>query len=217
MPKSTALAIIKGNNDLIDIDFLMQFPQKAANVVGPLLKKCDLPTYQHFLYMMYHYTMDSERKLHYAASKSDNKELRDYFEHMAKEERGHYIIAQKDYEEFGLTIDDKSTPKSVADFDKFWYTLGNQDCNEFIGALFVFESVADLVGAEIVGLIQRLKLTKRQSRWLTVHAEADHDHGDEAKEMCLKYGPNNPDALVAAAGKATEMWCEVFRQALTPQ
>lgn len=194
---------------------LFPYPQQAADTVRPLLTGCNLAGYKHFLAMMYHYTKDSENKLHFAAEHSPMAELKEYFHHMAKEERGHYLLALKDYEGFGEHFDTETVPASVKAFNDFWYKLGQKDCNEFLGALYVFESVASLVGDEIKSLIVRLELTKKQCRWLAVHAEADVGHGDEAAEMCRKYLHRNPQALQQAAAEATRRWSAVFVDAFT--
>jgi hypothetical protein len=207
---------IKSSQDInILLSQLHTYPQKAAANVKPLLQKCNIEEYKHFLYMMYHYTRDSENKLYFAAEQSNDLELKQYFNTMAHEERGHYLLALKDYEGLGGDIDTETLPSSVRDFNDFWYGLGQKDCNEFLGALYVFESVASLVGNEIKDLIQRLKLTKKQYRWLAVHAEADEGHGNAAKEMCIKYIHRNPSALVNAASGATERWSAVFVNAFT--
>jgi pyrroloquinoline quinone (PQQ) biosynthesis protein C len=189
---------------------LSPYPQHAADTVRPLLMRCTIDGYKHFLYMMYHYTKDSENKLHFAAEKSPLPELKQYFNHMAKEERGHYLLALKDYEALGGQIDTETVPESVKAFNQFWYKLGQGDCNEFLGALYVFESVASLVGDEIKSLIMRLKLKKTQCRWLSVHAEADEGHGQEAADMCAKYIQRNPQALIKAAAEASQKWSAVF-------
>ena len=194
---------------------LLPYPQQAADIVRPLLNSCTLEGYKHFLYMMYHYTKDSENKLNFAAEKSSLSDLKQYFGNMAKEERGHYILALKDYEALGGHIDIETMPISVKNFNDFWYRLGQRDCNEFLGALYVFESVASLVGDEIKALIKRLQVTKKQCRWLAVHAEADIEHGDEAAQMCIKYLHRNPQALLDAATQATDMWCAVFIDAFS--
>lgn len=194
---------------------LLPFPHQAADAVRPLLRGCTLEGYKHFLYMMYHYTKDSENKLYFAADQSPIPELKEYFTHMAKEERGHYLLAMRDYEALGGSMDMTGVPASVKDFNDFWYQLGAKDCNEFLGALYVFESVASLVNEEIKELVMRLKLTKTQSRWLSVHAEADVGHGDEAAHMCIKYFDRNPYAMIDAAAQATVKWSAVFVNAFS--
>lgn len=188
---------------------------RAAEAVRPYLQTTTLEGYKKFLHMMYHYTLDSENKLRVAASKSDTEELKEYFLHMADEERGHYLLAQRDYEEFGLQINTEIMPAEVKAFNDFWYSLGSRNCNEYAGALFVFEGVADHVAKDIADLVQRLQLTKRQSRWFLVHVEADHEHGSAALEICKKYGANDPEAILQAAQNAEKKWIEVFTHAFT--
>lgn len=204
-------AVISSN----PLEVLPQYPQAAANTLKPLLQRATMHEYKHFLYMMYHYTKDSANKLIYAADCAETDELKAYFIDMSREERGHYLLAQRDYEALGLEMDTENKPGVVEEFDNFWYSLGKQDFNEFVGALYVFESVADLVGNEVAALVKRLKLSKTQARWLNIHIEADHDHGKEALNMCEKYIDRNPNAMIKAADAASKRWSAVFVEAFS--
>ncbi len=211
MPSNTARKIDPHDDHAFDT--LLQYTMVCADAVRPLLKSATIQSYKRFLNMMYHYTFDSERKCLHAAEQTDSPELRDYFLHMAKEERGHYLLAEKDLEGFGESVDKTTRPDAVKEFDDFWYGLGKKDPNEFTGALLVFEGIADQVGEEVVNLIARLDLNKKQSRWLRVHVEADHSHGAEAVAICKRYYMNNPTAMHDAAAEASRRWSEVFTTA----
>ncbi len=191
-----------------------QYPLLAADASRTYLKKADLENYKNFLKMMYYYTLDSENKLQYAADHSALPELRDYFLQMKKEETNHFLLAQKDYENFGETIDENYKPPVVTAFDDFWYSIGKSDSAEFVGALYVFESIADHVKDDIKEMLTRLNITGKQSRWLRVHVEADQEHGAEAYENCQKYIARAPEAVLAAAQEAQERWIAVFKEAL---
>ncbi|MES2985292.1 MAG: iron-containing redox enzyme family protein [Pseudomonadota bacterium] len=194
---------------------LPSFPVSIANELRPLLEKADIETYKHFLSTMYHYTYRAEEQLTHARDLCSDPELFKYFDIMAKEERGHYLLAKKDFEEFGGNVETTERPASVKNFQDYWYALGTDNVNEFVGAMYVFENVASALAREIIDMMKRLELTKRQSRWLRVHLEADVGHGDEALQMCEKYVGDNPEAMLRAAEYGTEEWAAVFKYAFS--
>lgn len=194
---------------------IVELPKQIAAQLVPFLEKADIEVYKHFLKTMYHYTKDAEPQLQHARDLCPNEELHEYFDTMAKEERGHYLLAKKDYEEFGEDVTASAEPPQVERFKHYWYGLGKADINEFVGAMYVFENVAAAVGREVVAMMQRLELTKRQSRWLRVHLEADIGHGDEAFGMCKKYVSRNPSAMLEAAQIGAVEWANVFKHAFS--
>src|SRR5690242_10145274 len=107
----------KADDSVFQLSLLPQYPQRAAEALKPLLERATMEEYKHFLFMMYHYTKDSGNKLIYAAEKSESPELKKYFLQMAKEERGHYLLAKRDYEGFGLVLDETKKPSVVDEFD----------------------------------------------------------------------------------------------------
>lgn len=184
------------------------YAQKAADAVRPCLNNGDLAGYKRFLNMMYHYTLTSGEKLKAIANNSPNQELRDYFNHMCLEEQHHYMLAKQDLKGYGLTPDPE-TPQEVQEMNHFWASLSNQHINGYLGALYVFENIAEKVGDEVRGFVARLKLEKNQSRWLLIHAEADLDHGAEIKEVLGKYLVDNSAIALDSARKACDIWIAI--------
>ncbi len=197
------------------LNVLPSFPTRIAKELAPLMQKATLETYQHFLLTVYHYTYYAEEQLTHARDLCDDPILYAYFNQMAKEERGHYLLAKKDYEEFGLNVEDSIVPPFVENFRTYWYKLGSRNVNEFIGAMYVFESVAILVAKHAIDIMQRLELTRKQSRWLRVHLEADVGHGEEAFQMCKQYVDLDPAAMLEAAANGADEWMDVFRFAFS--
>ena len=197
------------------MSILPTFPVSIANELRPLLANADIATYRHFLSTMYHYTRNAEEQLTHARDMCADPILHKYFDIMAKEERGHYLLAKKDYEEFGDDVTITMPPSSVKKFQAYWYGLGQDNVNEFVGAMYVFENVAAALAREIIDMMQRLELTKKQTRWLRVHLEADVGHGDEAMQMCAKYVMDNPSAMLRAAEYGSEEWASVFKHAFS--
>lgn len=194
---------------------LPSLPIKIARDLAPLIEGASLPVYKHFLLTMYHYTRHAEEQLMHASESCSDIVLKKYFYHMAREERGHYLLAQRDYEEFGGSVEDMKAPASVKNFQDYWYSLGKDNVNEFVGAMYVFENVATAVAKDVIAMMARLELTRKQSRWLRVHLEADIGHGDEARQMCERYVADNPSAMLMAAEVGTEEWAAVFQFAFS--
>lgn len=187
---------------------LDEYAKKAADAVRKGLNNTDLEGYKRFLNMMYHYTLKSGDKLKAIADNSPNEELRDYFHHMYLEERNHYMLAKQDLKGYGLTPNPE-TPKEIQEMDKFWERLNGGHINGYLGALYVFENIADKVGDDIKEMFQRLNIQKDQRRWVAIHAEVDLDHGAEVKEILDRYLEENIDAAVKSAKEACDKWIAV--------
>ncbi len=190
------------------IEQLELYAKKAADAVRPGVKNADLEGYKRFLDMMYHYTLTSGDKLKAIAENSPDQELRNYFNHMYLEEKNHYMLAQQDLKGFGLTPS-KETPKEVQDMNKFWASLSGKHVNGYLGALYVFENIADKVGNEVKDMLTRLGVEKNQRRWLSIHLEADLDHGREIKEVLEKYLAQDTKTALEAAEEACVRWTAV--------
>jgi heme oxygenase len=173
------------------IEQLEAYAIDAANQIRSNLEKMDREEYMNFLDVMYHYTKGSWEKLTKIASVSHNEELKEYFQHMAKEERGHYILAQEDLRELGREVSSEEC-KEVTEFNTDWYNLAEKGVYGYLGALYVFENVAKHLPQEGKAMLARLNLKKTQARWISVHLEADLEHGQEIAEICTKYAADNP-------------------------
>jgi hypothetical protein len=197
------------------LDTIKSYSNEAALAVIPYLKKSDLETYKNFLNEMYHYTLKSGDKLMQASKASPNPELKDFFDHMFREERLHYVLAEQDLKGFGLKPNYEKTPQAVTDFNNFWESLGKGHFNGFLAALYIFENVAEKVADDIKGMIQRLEITEKQRRWLSLHSEADVEHGQLIGDLLAKYIDQDVDKSLAAAAEAKEKWIAVLESAFT--
>lgn len=201
---------------LPEITQLQSIPTQAALALKLCLDKADVEEYKHFLGVMYHYTRRSEYHLKQAAKHSHTDELRDYFEHMAAEEKNHYKLAEHDLKGYGLEVSEV-VPESVKDINNFWDSLETtQHGNGYIGIVYVFENIAKHIQSDIKDMLLRVQANGKQSRWLRVHAEADLDHGQEAEEIMLKYLPDNPKLLIETAQRASLLWIRLMQEAFSP-
>jgi hypothetical protein len=191
------------------LEKIKSYSQDAAEGIRPHLKKPSLKSYQNFLNGMYHYTLKSGDKLMAAANNAPNEELKEFFDHMFREERLHYILAEQDLKGFGLKPDYENTPQAVKDFNKFWDSLANGHFNGYLGALYVFENIADKVADDVKNFLKELDVNEKQRRWLSIHVEADEDHGRVAEDMLLKYLPGDIETAVNAAKEASIRWIAV--------
>jgi heme oxygenase len=194
---------------------LEKMAELVANDLRKPLLNANRNNYIHFLNMMYHFTLPSEAVLKRAAELSHTKELREYFLHMAKEERGHYVLAQEDLRGFGLEPS-KETPEEMIILSKAVDELHARDniC-AYLGAIFLCENVAKHLQKEGREMLQKLDLNKKQSRWVAVHLEADLEHGEEIKEICGKYVDTYGHDIIDGAKTIYKPWLNLFRSGLT--
>lgn len=93
--------------------------------------------------------------------------------------------------------------------------MGKGHFNGFLAALYIFENVAEKVADDIKGMIQRLEITEKQRRWLSIHSEADVEHGQLIGDLLAKYIDQDVDTSLAAAAEAKEKWIAVLESAFT--
>ncbi len=193
-------------------ELLDEFVIEAAGQIAPFIQLCDLEGYMHFLDTMYHYTLTSEAQLKTAAQRSPSEELQQYFVQQAKEERGHYLLAQRDLEGFGRSVS-LETPTTIIEYRHFWNDISHDDALKYLGAVYVFENISKYLAADCIALMKRLSLKKTQSRWLRVHLEADVHHGAEAEKICNAYLKSHAQEIISGAKDFGILWSAIFRDA----
>lgn len=192
------------------------YTESAAMAAKECLKNSGLEEYKHFLNTMYHYTKDTGRKATEASKNVHTDELKEFFLHFVEEEHWHYKLAIRDLQAFDLDVSQEA-PDAVIAFDAFWESLKGKHSNYYLGALYVFENIVKYVAEDTKAFIQRLGLQKDQSRWMSVHAEADIEHGEEVAEIMEKYILENPEAAINGAKEASLVWAGVMQEAFKQQ
>jgi hypothetical protein len=190
---------------------LENLSQKAAVAVGYFFTHdMNLERYKQFLNTMYHYTAKSSEMISYAGKLSHNDELKHYFDHMLKEEKGHYLLAKEDLKALDGEVS-VAIPQTVTDFHSKWFSLSD-NIYAYLGALYVFENIAKYVQIEGQALFDALGLTKTQKRWVAVHLQADLEHGAEIAELCGRYFAQNPESCLHGGKVMCDAWINVFTQ-----
>ena len=188
---------------------LEAYAKDTADKIRHNLESMNCDIYMNFLDVMYHYTKDSGNKLGKAASVAHTDELKDYFLHMAKDERGHYLLAQEDLRELGREVSPQEC-EEVIEFNANWQKLAEKGVYGYLGTLYVFENVAKYLQKEGKAMLGRMNLKKTQARWISVHLEADLDHGQEISDICAKYAADDPEAVLYGADIMRKSWVNVF-------
>ncbi len=203
------------NQDLNDpktayvMEELANLSKKAALAFqNKLHNDFDLEKYKAFLNIMYHYTSLSAEMIKYVGDLAKDQELKDYFHHMYKEEKNHYLLAAEDLSQLGSKVS-KEKPQTVLDFHNMWFSL-DKEVYGYLGAICVFENIAQHIQTEGKELYEKLGLTKGQRRWVAVHLEADLEHGQEINEVCAKYVGRNPEAVLKGGRAMCDSWINVF-------
>ena len=186
---------------------LERLPVAMAEAVKPHLGATSLAGYQRFLAAMVHYTRGSGERLRHAAAHAPSAELATFFDRLAREEAGHYRLAEADLAAFGGALGPSSggdVPAEVTAFHRFW--MESDEPATWLGALYVLESVGGHLGEAAATNLARLGLGRDQVRFVMVHLEADIEHGAEAAEHARRCLDGDGGRLLAAARYAAAFW-----------
>lgn len=190
-------------------------PKATAELVTPVMKDLGFDHYERFLNMMYHYTKKSGARLEWAAEHSPHEDLRAFFTKLAKEEAGHYRLAEADLKALGKTLQSDEPPAQVRDFERFWEGLGTQRFCGYLGALYVLENVGEHMQQAALGSLGMLPLKKEQVRFIMVHLQDDVEHGARTAALCEKYASVDGEAMLAGAEQASHFWASMLRAAFS--
>ncbi len=204
---------------LISSQHALEEVEKVTKIAAETVRECfetvNIERYVHFLDTMYHYTRNTGDKAAQAAKNVKQPELKKFFLEFEEEEHWHYRLAEQDLKAFGKIPSEKS-PAVVCAFDDFWASLEDKNYNGYLGALYVFENIAKHLQDDIPELIERLALSRKESRWLAVHAEEDIEHGKIVQAMLSRYIADNPVLAVASARQAAKLWENIMLYAFSP-
>lgn len=195
------------------INLLDTYCQHMANSVILLLDKIDLNKYQNFLEMMYHYTLDSGKRLRYAAEQAQNEEIQRVFAELAREEQYHYRLAEGDLKSFGKQPMSE-TPSIVLEFDQFWMNISSAEEYQYVGALYVLENVARWLKTSVMPHFTRLNIKPEQGKFILTHLVADDDHGNQLRLLCHNATDTTKEHLEIGAQKASTFWIRIHHQSL---
>ena len=205
----------KLQDDGIGFSDIEIIPKEVADKIRPYFQSMDINKYKKWLKMMYYYTFGSEQKGNDSANNSNQQDLKDFFKHMAKEERGHYILAEKDLEAFGYNINKSEPTPEVIEKYNLWWEKQYDNTIKHLAALYVFENIAKYLAEDVIGKLKSFNLNKKQTRWVFVHAEADDEHGQEVEEIAKKYFEENKQLMLNSATQAADLWFELNKEPLS--
>ena len=178
---------------------------EMADSATPLLESVTPDRYRAVLSVCYHYTRASGAQLERTAELAPSEDLREFFTEMADEERDHFRLAEADLVALGSGIEE-SRPAAVERFAEYWNGIGRANYFEFLGATYVLENLASRLREGVVASLTALGLSRRQSRFLLTHLEADVEHGERIAELCARYAPERGPELFAGAEAAAGYW-----------
>jgi hypothetical protein len=178
---------------------------EMADSTRPLLESVTPARYRAVLSVCYHYTRASGAQLERAADLAPGEDLREFFTEMADEERDHFRLAEADLAALGSGVEE-SRPAAVQRFAEYWNGIGRANYFEFLGATYVLENLANRLREGATAALTALGLTRRQSRFLLTHLEADVEHGERVAELCARYAPERGPELFAGAEAAIGYW-----------
>lgn len=184
-------------------------PALMADAVRPVLATATLEGYARYLRAMSAYTRPSGERLDHAAELTTDPELKAFFARLAKEERGHFQLADADLGALGVTpgpIDQAP----IARFHASW--MAAMKPSHWLGALLVLEGVGAHLVADAPKALGRLGLSAETTRFVRVHLEVDAEHGATTASWCEK--ETDVATLTVAAMEAAAFWVKVHVDAL---
>ena len=191
---------------------LERIPASMAEAVKPHLAATTLAGYQRFLSAMVHYTRGSGERLRHAAARAKEPELQAFFDRLAREEAGHYRLAESDLAAFGLAVVGE-TPDEVTAFHRAW--MESEDPATWLGALYALESVGGHLGDDAAKNLARLGLGRDHVRFVMVHLEADTEHGAATAEHVRRHVHAGGERMIASARAAATFWIGLHVRAFT--
>ncbi|MDB4932816.1 MAG: hypothetical protein JWM10_5300 [Myxococcaceae bacterium] len=188
-------------------DSLESIPGAMACAVRPMLASIDRAGYVRFLDAMVHYTRGSGERLEHAAAHAPTAAMRDFFAQLAREESGHFRLAEADLDALGERVSE-SAPRGVGEFHRWW--MESRDAATWLGALYALENVAGHLAGDVPPQLARLGLERTQVRFVAMHLQADEAHGSLTAEHAAGLGESE---LVEAAKRAAAFWVALHRDA----
>lgn len=187
--------------------------KNMAESITPWLDQIDLTHYQAFLNMMYHYTLESGKRLEHAARQVRTPEIKEIFSELAYEEKYHYRLAEADLATFGRKPSHE-TPEVVTEFHQFWMGILPEEEYRYVGALFALENVAQFIKPYLMPHFARLEIGPERAKFILTHLVADEDHGEQILELCENVNSTMEDLLYSGAEIASNFWIEMHRWVL---
>jgi heme oxygenase-like protein len=184
-----------------------------ADAVTPLLQTMTPERYRGLLSVCYHYTLPSGAQLQRAAELAPTEDLRVFFAAMAEEERDHFRLAEADLAAMGGMVR-SGRPAAVDRFANYWNAITRARAFEFLGATYVLENLADRLRERALETVAALGLTRRQSRFVLTHLEADAEHGRAVADLCAHHAADRGRAMIAGAEAARSFWLLGVRELL---
>jgi hypothetical protein len=188
-------------------DALEDIPAAMACAVRPLLASIDRAGYVRFLDAMVHYTRGSGARLEHAAEHAPTAAMREFFAQLAREESGHYRLAEADLGALGERVSG-AEPRGVGEFHRWW--MGSREAATWLGALYALENVAGHLAGDVPPQLARLGLEGTQVRFVATHLHADEAHGSLTAEQAAGVAESE---LVGAAKRAAAFWVALHRDA----
>lgn len=176
-------------------------PELMAVAVRPWLATATREGYARYLLAMASYTRSSGERLDHAAAHTTDPELAAFFARMAREERGHFRLAEADLEALGV----RPSAFDASDVERFhaaW--MASTRPAHWLGALRVLEGVGHHLQTDAPKALGRLGLSAETTRFVRVHLDVDEEHGTSTAAWCEK--ETDAGTMTAAALDAAAFW-----------
>lgn len=164
------------------IDTKLELPMKLMAEKIDELKIDNPKIYADFLAQTFYYVSHSTRLLALGAGlmkQNEGQYFRRFIKHI-NEESNHEILAQKDLEEIGFSLDDfKERAETKSLYEPQYYKIMQQDPMVFMGYILALEQFACVHFPKFLERINK-EYAGKAVRFVKLHAEEDPDHVEKA-------------------------------------
>lgn len=170
----------------------------------------DKEVYGNWLAQTYYYVVHSTSLLGYSLPHLKNMDLRRHFEKHLGEETRHDLLAVKDMERLGYSMDQfPEHSLTQAFYHSQYYRVQFEGGTSLLGYILFLEAMAVYWGKEAHDQIKDIH--KNSVLFLKVHAEEDPHHVDNAIGAILKLSEHEQEAIVRNMRYTYEIYSEMLQ------
>jgi thiaminase len=176
----------------------------------------DKTVYADWLAQTYYYVVHSTSLLGYALPHLKNMELKRHFEQHLGEETRHDLLAVKDIERLGYSMDQfPEHAMTQAFYHSQYYRINFEGGTSLLGYILFLETMAVHWGKDAYEQIKSCH--KNSVLFLKVHAEEDPQHVDNAIGAIMKLSESEQEVIVRNMHYSYEVYAKMLDSNLKMQ
>lgn len=171
----------------------------------------DPEVYSRWLAQTYYFVTHSTPLLGYALPYLKNKDLQHHFEHHLGEEERHDLMAKKDLEKLGHSLQDHPEySETQAFYQSQYYRINFEGGTSLLGYILFLEAVAVSMGQDVYKEIKEIH--KGSTIFLKVHSEEDPHHVTEAIKAIESLPENQQEPILRNLIYSCESYLNILKR-----